>query len=98
MAFAGDETQLSGKNHLMFSRYRADITSEMFWWFERKGELLRVEVLQVSEQLFELRIIAADGTETLETLSNAQDLAKRQEEVIAKISKDGWSGPHGWII
>jgi hypothetical protein len=70
----------------------------MFWWFERKGELLRVEVLQVSDQLFELRIIGADGTETLETFTNAQDLAKRQEEVIAKISKDGWSGPHGWII
>jgi len=70
----------------------------MFWWFERKGELLRVEVLQVSEQLFELRTIAADGTETLETFTNAQDLAKRQEEVIAKIAKDGWSGPHGWII
>ena len=70
----------------------------MFWWFERKGELLRVEVLQVSPQSYELRVIAADGAESMETFSNAQDLAKRQDEVIATISKDGWSGPHGWII
>jgi hypothetical protein len=71
---------------------------EMFWWFERKGELLRVEVLEVSQQNYELRVIAADGAENMETFSNAHDLAKRQEEVLEKISKDGWSGPHGWII
>jgi hypothetical protein len=70
----------------------------MFWWFERKGELLRVEVLQVTQDKFELRVISADGTETTETFSRAEELAKRQEEVLATISKDGWSGPHGWII
>ena len=70
----------------------------MFWWFERKGELLRVEVLEVSQQNYELRVIAADGAESTEIFSNAQDLAKRQEEVLEKISQDGWSGPHGWII
>jgi hypothetical protein len=70
----------------------------MFWWFERKGELLRVEVLQVNQQNFELRVIAADGAESMECFSNAQDLAKRQEEVMATITKDGWSGPHGWVI
>jgi hypothetical protein len=70
----------------------------MFWWFERKGELLRVEVLQVAEYRFELRTIGADGAETQETFSSAQELAKRQEEVLAQIFKDGWSGPHGWVI
>ena len=70
----------------------------MFWWFERKGELLRVEVLQITQDKFELRVISADGTETTETFSSAEELAKRQEEVLATISKDGWSGPHGWII
>jgi hypothetical protein len=70
----------------------------MFWWFERKGELLRVEVLQIAQDKFELRVISADGTETTETFSTAEELAKRQEEVLATISKDGWSGPHGWII
>ena len=70
----------------------------MFWWFERKGELLRVEVLQIAQDKFERRVISADGTETTETFSSAEDLAKRQEEVLATISKDGWSGPHGWII
>ena len=70
----------------------------MFWWFERHGALLRVEVLQVSQQKFELRVIGADGAESMECFSNAQDLAKRQEEVIDTITKDGWSGPHGWVI
>jgi len=70
----------------------------MFWWFERKGELLRVEVLQTAQQEFELRVIAPDGAESMEMFSTAEDLAKRQEEVLATISKDGWSGPHGWII
>jgi len=85
------------------TRLKADTTDaeticEMFWWFERKGELLRVEVLQVSHQQYELRVIAADGAESSESFSNAQDLAKRQDEVVQTISKDGWSGPHGWII
>jgi len=70
----------------------------MFWWFERKGELLRVEVLQISDQEFELRVIGADGAENLESFSNAQALARRQEEVVNTINKDGWSGPHGWVI
>lgn len=70
----------------------------MFWWFERKGELLRVEVLQVADQSFELRVIGADGAERQENFSSAEDLARRQEEVLATISKDGWSGPHGWIV
>jgi hypothetical protein len=70
----------------------------MFWWFERKGELLRVEVLQIAEQQFELRVIEANGDERMESFSNAQDLSKRQEEVLTTISQDGWSGPHGWII
>ncbi len=70
----------------------------MFWWFERKGELLRVEVLEVSQQKYELRVITADGSESMECFSNAQELAKRQEEVMAAIARDGWSGPHGWVI
>ena len=59
---------------------------------------MRVEVLEVSQQKYELRVIDADGAESMESFSNAQELAKRQEEVIQTISKDGWSGPHGWVI
>lgn len=50
----------------------------MFWWFARKGELLRVEVLQLAVDNYELRVIQADGTERVETFSNADDLSKRQ--------------------
>jgi hypothetical protein len=76
----------------------AEMRFRMFWWFERRGELLRVEVLELAHQTYELKIIGADGAESTENFSNADDLAKRQEEVIARISKDGWSGPHGWLI
>ena len=34
----------------------------MFWWFERSGEHLRLEVLQLAADKYELRVIDADGT------------------------------------
>ena len=70
----------------------------MFWLFERAGELLRLEVLQLAPNLFELRVIRADGLQTVETFSNAQDLGKRQEELHRAMKKEGWSGPHGWVM
>ena len=70
----------------------------MFWWFERKGELLRLEVLELGPDRFEMRVTRADGVETVETFSNAQALAKRQEQVHRDVAKQGWTGPHGWIM
>jgi hypothetical protein len=70
----------------------------MFWWFERAGEFIRVEVLQLASGSFELRLIRPDGTETVETFSNASDLGKRQEELQHEVRQQGWSGPHGWVM
>ena len=70
----------------------------MFWWFERAGEYLRVEVLELAPHQFELRVIRADGVQTVETYSNAQDVAKRQEELQRAVRQEGWTGPHGWVM
>jgi len=70
----------------------------MFWWYERRGELARVEVLQIAQDHYELRVIYADGTDRVETFSNADALAKRQEEVQRAMSEEGWTGPHGWVM
>jgi len=70
----------------------------VFWWFEREGELLRIEVLELGPDSFELRVIRPDGTYSVETFSNAQDLAKRQAEVQSGMSRDGWKGPRGSMM
>ena len=70
----------------------------MFWWFERGGELLRLEVLQVASDQYELRVIQSDGTENIETFASAKDLNRRQEQVQRRVAEEGWNGPHGWIM
>ena len=65
----------------------------MFWWFERGGELLRLEVLQVTSDRYELRVIQSDGTENVETFASAQDLNRRQEQVQRRVAEEGWNGP-----
>jgi hypothetical protein len=70
----------------------------MFWWFERKGQHLRVEVLQLAPDKYELRTVHADGAEHVETFTNADDLAKRQRELQDGLANQGWTGPHGWVM
>jgi hypothetical protein len=70
----------------------------MFWWFEREGQHLRVEVLQLAAGQFELRTIQADGSEQVETFTNADELAKRQRVLQDTLSNSGWTCPHGWVM
>lgn len=70
----------------------------MFWWFERNGQHVRIEVLQLHEGAYELRVIEADGSEQVESFTDAGELAKRQEEVQRVLGAKGWTGPHGWVI
>ena len=70
----------------------------MFWWFERGGELLRLEVLQVASDQYELGVIQSDGTENIETFASAKDLNRRQEQVQRRVAEEGWNGPHGWVM
>ena len=70
----------------------------MFWLFERGGQFLRLEVLPLASNQFELRVIRADGSETTEVFSNASDLAKRQAQFHDQARNDGWSGPRGPLV
>lgn len=70
----------------------------MFWWFQRKGDFLRVEVLQLATENYELRVIDSSGVEHVETFTNADDLAKRQTQLQDEMFREGWTGPHGWVI
>ncbi len=70
----------------------------MFWWFERKGDFLRLEVLQLAADKYELRVIYPDATERVEMFSTADDLAKRQKQLQRAMADEGWTGPHGWVM
>ena len=70
----------------------------MFWWFERGGTLLRLEVLELSSREFELRLIHADGSEMAERFTSAEDLAKRHVQLQEEVTKEGWQGPRGPLM
>jgi hypothetical protein len=53
---------------------------------------------QLASDQYELRVIDADGTERIETFSNADDLAKRQTQLQQAMSNERWTGPHGWVM
>ena len=70
----------------------------MFWWFERGEEIIRLEVLQLASDCFELRVIDANGSDTTETFSNTNELARRHAQLQDQVRKDGWSGPRGPLM
>jgi hypothetical protein len=70
----------------------------MFWWFERGGEFLHLEVLQSALDRYELRIVQPNGTEQVEWFERARDVERRQEEVFTAITQAGWMGPHGPVV
>ncbi len=70
----------------------------MFWWFERRGAYMRCEVLKLPTERFELRVLEPDGTESVEAFDDDSKLARRQQDMLASLSADGWSGPHGWFL
>jgi hypothetical protein len=47
---------------------------------------------------YELRIITPDGSERVEHFVDSDDLTKRQYDVIDEITREGWTGPHGWVL
>lgn len=70
----------------------------MFWWFERSGQYMRYEVRETTGGGYELRIISPDGSERVETFERSEDLNKRQQDFEQELARDGWNGPHGWIV
>ena len=70
----------------------------MIWLFERGGEYLRYEARPAQNgRGFELVITYPGGTDTIERFDDSATLSKRQRELEAQLSGDGWSGPHGWF-
>jgi hypothetical protein len=70
----------------------------VFWWFERGGSYLRCETLEMASGGYELRIVGPDGTERIERFTDARELTRRQHDVIDEVTRDGWTGPHGWHL
>ena len=68
----------------------------MFWWFERRGEYTRCEVLDLPDGTFEFRILSPDGIERSQLFTDATAVADQQRAVQTHLMKEGWSGPHGW--
>ena len=60
------------------------------------GQHLRVEVLWLAADKFELRVIDADGTEHVEMFANPA--AWQSAELQDALSGEGWTGPHGWMM
>jgi hypothetical protein len=70
----------------------------MLWWFERDERRTTVEVLDLAEGGFELRVLAADGVECVERFVNAADLAKRQQAIQDALIAQGWTRSGEWIL
>ena len=70
----------------------------MLWWFEREGRQTRIEVLNLANGHYELRVVDGDGVESVEHFVDAAELAKRQQEIQDRLISQGWEGPSSWII
>lgn len=71
----------------------------MLWWFEREGQQTRVEILHLpGGGGYELRIIAADGTEHVEFFVTHQDLMNRQQAVLDQLIATGWHRSAEWLL
>jgi hypothetical protein len=71
----------------------------MVWFYERGGRFVRCEACPASDgQGFELAITGPDGIERIESFDTSDALLRRQEEVEATFTGDGWTGPHGRVI
>jgi hypothetical protein len=59
---------------------------------------MRYETRETPGGGYELRIISPDGSEHVENFERSDDLNKRQQDFEQELAKDGWNGPHGWIV
>ena len=69
----------------------------MFWWFGTFWSHA-IRSARNAGWRHELRIINPDGSEHVETFDRSDDLNKRQQDFELELAKDGWTGPHGWVV
>lgn len=71
----------------------------VIWFFERRGQFLRLETRDGSEPgLYELVITDPDGCERVEQFDDSELLLQRQRELDHYLASDGWHGPHGRFL
>jgi hypothetical protein len=70
----------------------------MFRWFEREGQHVRLEILNLPTGEYKLRVINENGSDQIEHFTNATDLAKRQEEIQHALASQGWTGRVRWVL
>jgi hypothetical protein len=64
----------------------------MFWFYEKDGQRLQCEIRPSSHAAgFELEVIAADGTKTIDRADDSNQLALRWHEVQERLKREGWS-------
>jgi hypothetical protein len=68
----------------------------MVWFYERHGTFIRCETRTAANGVgFELVVIQPDGSEQVEYFDDSPSLMKRQAEIEASLTHDGWTGPFG---
>ena len=70
----------------------------VFWWFKRGNDYVRYESREVKPGAFELRFVDVNGSERVETFTDARRLEERQRDLELTLARDGFTGPHGWNL
>jgi hypothetical protein len=70
----------------------------MFYWFKRSHTWIRYEIRALPSGAFEFTFTNEAGEEIVETFHDEPALQARQEAFLRQLTKDGWTGPHGWVI
>ena len=71
----------------------------MVWFYERHGTFIRCETRDADRGSgFELVILDPDGSERIERFTDSSTLERRQHELQATLTHDGWQGPFGRTI
>jgi len=67
----------------------------MIWFYERKGDHLRCELqLPAEGDRYNLVITGPDGTETVESFTDTDELTQRTVDLEQSLRSDGWDGPY----
>jgi len=74
----------------------------MVIFFHRKvqqhDQFVRCETEPSDEGVWQLRLIWADGTESVERFATSDALEERQRELEHDLVGSGWGGPYGRVI
>jgi hypothetical protein len=72
----------------------------MIWFFERRGQHVRVETrLREDAEGFELVVAEAGSSPRLEYFEDERALLARHEEICRELSQSGWDTPApGWRL